>query len=633
MDGLRRASMEEFPKMAGMGGGIDTELTVDGKPRVDLDGSLKYRNSAAIGMEKKLKEEAKASKEKLDAAQSLLEKASKTKEDAKAALDAIKKRDPKKVKEEWATTYKTASDEVVKLTKDLEVSQKDFDSRSKKLDAHRIKSDAAAEAKANAAAREVEAKRIDKEVRVKAAKGKEADLSENFPQVYKELKSSLRDFETMHANLNSSAIGGDRSQFEDARRALTLGEERTKLAFGKVESDPEGKNYLSKHGSVAYMLQPATLSKELLEQGRKEAPDAYTNRLFTYLKTAGQTPGDKEGSVARVVEEILTRTPGLKDSAGPGRLDFVRDQIHSGNSTAANSAMRDELGKVMSSSGSPVAVASPTTAAQTAALVKDYSKIRKEMEAADSRVGGLVRGISNRVLMYGGMSFALYGVMGMVKGAIDTMGRFETSVTNVTKVMNPLMTSTSKIGREARDMAKEMGQSTIEAANSMSVYAQQGNSMSEVINLARTSMLAANVAEMDATQATEALTAATMQFGIEQSRAMHILDSWNEIENRTAVTAKTLADAIKQSGTSAKVAGISFNQLNGMVSAVGSATRRTGNEIGHAFKYMIANIRTDKAVNSLQSVGVASFNAEGQFRSVYDILGDLAKGWEKLDSV
>jgi TP901 family phage tail tape measure protein len=130
--------------------------------------------------------------------------------------------------------------------------------------------------------------------------------------------------------------------------------------------------------------------------------------------------------------------------------------------------------------------------------------------------------------------------------------------------------------------------------------------------------------------ATEALTAAQKQFLLGTNESMRILDAWNEVENTTAVNTTVLTEALKRAGTASRVAGIDFDTFNGIVAAVGEATRKSGDTIGTAMKFIFQHMRDNKAVEALQQVGVYTEDAAGNFKSARNVLGDLAEKWDGL---
>lgn len=261
---------------------------------------------------------------------------------------------------------------------------------------------------------------------------------------------------------------------------------------------------------------------------------------------------------------------------------------------------------------------------------KQEQKRLDAMAAAHDKEGNQARSVFNKAVEYGAMSTLVYGFASEAKNAIDVMARFERQMVEVTKVMDPLYQSQELLTESAKRMAVQYGVSIIESAKGMAVFAQQGKNAAQIIQLTEASLLAANTTTLNAAQATEALTATIRQFNLTDSDAKRIIDSWLEVESRTAISAQTMADAIKISGTAARVAGLSFDEFNGILSAVGSATRETGSQLGTAFKFIISKMRTDDAVTALNRLGVATHNQNGDYRDLMVVLSDLNSKWVEM---
>ena len=100
-------------------------------------------------------------------------------------------------------------------------------------------------------------------------------------------------------------------------------------------------------------------------------------------------------------------------------------------------------------------------------------------------------------------------------------------------------------------MGQEFGTSISTVAGTMELVAQQGKKQADIISITRTATMAANVTNLDAAEAIDTITAAMKAFQMQGTQSMRVLDSWNELENTTGVSAKTLAEATKYAGAAA----------------------------------------------------------------------------------
>jgi len=235
-----------------------------------------------------------------------------------------------------------------------------------------------------------------------------------------------------------------------------------------------------------------------------------------------------------------------------------------------------------------------------------------------------------RVLLWGGAATVVYGTVNALKEMVDTVSQVEMGMVQLRKVMNPVTTNFDEMQRQAVQFAKEFGTPIQSVIASMKVFAQQGLNQAEVLDRSRTSVLAGNVTLLEAADATEALTSATKQFSDEGQGSIRFLDSWIEVAARHAITSKDLALAMQRAGAAAKNAGIDFNQLNAIVTAIGAISRQTGRELGTSVRFFARRLTAQKAPQELAKVGVEAFLPTGEIRPAFEILDELADKWAML---
>jgi TP901 family phage tail tape measure protein len=247
--------------------------------------------------------------------------------------------------------------------------------------------------------------------------------------------------------------------------------------------------------------------------------------------------------------------------------------------------------------------------------------------------GAKSRQAMGKVAMWGSSAVILYGGIQKLREGIGTIVAFEKAMISVQKVMSPLGRNMGQISKAVRQMSNEFGGSIVTTGQAMEIFAQQGMNQHQALAQTRTSLLATNVTTMALGESTEYLTAAVRQFGLGAGQSMRVLDAWNEVENNTAVTAKVLAESLKHAGTIARAVGVDFDAFNGIVAAVGESTRKSGQAIGASLKFIFQRIRSDKAIETLQQVGVSSVSTTGKMRSGKGVLSDLSKRWSTLTDI
>jgi TP901 family phage tail tape measure protein len=242
------------------------------------------------------------------------------------------------------------------------------------------------------------------------------------------------------------------------------------------------------------------------------------------------------------------------------------------------------------------------------------------------------KGAIERAIKWGFASRVVYGGFSQLQDAVGTLADIEMGLAQLRMVMSHVNTDFGKMQDSAVEFAKTYGVSVTDVLKGMRVFAQQGLEQAEVIERTKTATLASNVTTLTAKDATEALTAATKVFGDEITTTMRALDAWSEVEARHAITAGDMADGIKKSAAAAKNAGFTFDQLNGIIAAVGSVTRQSGKQVGTAFRFIFRRLTSEKGPKELAKIGIPSVTGSGELRKGYDILKDLAGAWDTLTS-
>jgi len=265
-----------------------------------------------------------------------------------------------------------------------------------------------------------------------------------------------------------------------------------------------------------------------------------------------------------------------------------------------------------------------------------YGKLKVTAQAANATMASRVDLTTalRRVALWGAASGLLYGSLSILRSGLSTITTVETGVIKVGKVIQRSIADFAAFRQEvlntANTITSTFGTSIESVLETMFTFAQQGLELPDVSSASRVTALAENVTSLDAPKAAEALTAAFQQFGFEVSQSERILDSWNEVANKTAVTETVLAEATKKAGTAARGAGVDFDSFNGLVSAIGSATRQTGKEIGTSLRFIFQRLTRPAAGTALKQIGVEAQDAAGNFRGFLPIIKDLSTKWGDL---
>lgn len=192
--------------------------------------------------------------------------------------------------------------------------------------------------------------------------------------------------------------------------------------------------------------------------------------------------------------------------------------------------------------------------------------------------------------------------------------------------------------------------STSEVADVTSALYRQGLSDAEVDSQTDAIVKFATVAQIKTTTATKIITTALRNNLVDS--AEEAMDSLVALGDSAATTAEEISKAMQKCAASAKVAGVSYNELNSMITVMTSMTQLSGQQVGTALNTIFSRMRNitmtgySKEINgetttlnnvqkALEIAGIKMFKDAGmnEFRSASEILLDVAKKWNSMTDV
>ncbi len=176
----------------------------------------------------------------------------------------------------------------------------------------------------------------------------------------------------------------------------------------------------------------------------------------------------------------------------------------------------------------------------------------------------------------------------------------------------------------ATQSAEQFGQSISQALDAYIEFARQGYKGADLGILADSGLIAANVGEITAQQASEYMTASLVQWKKDVSESMSIIDSWNNISNNYATTTEKLAQGQARSGATARAMGLEFDQLNAIIGTVTASTKQSGSEVGNFVKNVLPRLVGKPAQDALQSLNISLTDGSGNMRDVIEVYTEVA---------
>ena len=230
------------------------------------------------------------------------------------------------------------------------------------------------------------------------------------------------------------------------------------------------------------------------------------------------------------------------------------------------------------------------------------------------------------------------GLIDSMRNAIEVTKEFNTATTELRKVSDLEGESLREYTRELAEYGATVGRTMTDMVNSATVFKRTGATDEEAMQLATIAEMYRNVADSEITsaQASSFLVSQMKAFNITADDSIHIIDAVNSVANAYAVSTDDLQIALSKSAAAMATAGNTYEETIALVESATAIMQGNAGTVGNGLRTIainIANLATkqDEFVNSNGKVRVALKDTEGNVRSTYAVLNDLAKYWNELN--
>lgn len=405
-------------------------------------------------------------------------------------------------------------------------------------------------------------------------------------------------------------------------------------------------------------IEEATHATEELKQKAREGIESSSINAKGYSARSGEKYDNEQlEAYSRVLKKVNKYK--LELAATNKKVDSSNDEVNQSTEKYINS-LKEEISKLErrldlmqqsfnTSNAAATAAEKRAEAERECALAID--KLNKEMDdgiRTSKTFGEALKDAFDNYI--GPAALADRAVDLLVDGAKEayqTIVDLNKAMTDVQMVTGESAEQTAELAHQYSQMAKELGATTTEVANGAAEWLRQGKSVAVTNQLLESSMILSKVGAIESSQATELLTSTLNGYKKEANEAMHVVDAMSAVDLAAATSVEELAVALQSTANMARVSGVGFEQLLGMVGAVSEASRRSASVVGNSFKTIfsrLTNVAAGKMTDDLgeplndveqvfNGLNIKLRDSSGKFRNMYDVISELADRWEHLDNV
>jgi len=218
---------------------------------------------------------------------------------------------------------------------------------------------------------------------------------------------------------------------------------------------------------------------------------------------------------------------------------------------------------------------------------------------------------------------------------LEPMLKIDEAFTLVAKVANASDESLQRFKETSYDVASSLGVTADEYMKAVETWVTAGETFEKSQELAKVSQVGAFVGNITADDMVKYMSVPLKAFTEQGVKANDIINIMNNTANNNAIEMDDLGKAYMRSATTVKTAGVSFQELTGMITGAQEATRMGGERIGTAMKAISMNYNLIKSqVTPQQQTKFDFFKSIGidlnSTKSLTDAVGKLHDKWGQL---
>jgi len=236
---------------------------------------------------------------------------------------------------------------------------------------------------------------------------------------------------------------------------------------------------------------------------------------------------------------------------------------------------------------------------------------------------------------------ATYGVSAAFRDTIVTGAEFYATMARTKAVMSTggdgdtWLTNAAQSSKALEMQVRALGQTTVFTASEVGDGLQQlgmaGLSANEALVALKPSLQLANLANVSMARAADISTNVLMTFGMEAKQLQSVVDLMATAVNNSNADIEQLANSLSYAGPAAKTAGFSIQQTTAAIETMANSGIK-GSRSGSALRRMFTSLLnpTKKGSEVIQKYGLDILDAEGNTRSLSNIINQMSKAFKDL---
>lgn len=269
-------------------------------------------------------------------------------------------------------------------------------------------------------------------------------------------------------------------------------------------------------------------------------------------------------------------------------------------------------------------------------------KVNVDTKGAINGIEDLGSAMDDTNLSFNAANEVFRTTIDVITSMVDQVYELDGALTEFRKVSDLSGQSLEEYTDYLSQLGLTVGRTTSEMLEAATEFRKNGFNDSDAAMLGQIAAMYQNVSDeaISAGDSASFIISQLIAFNMEADDATHIIDAVNETANQFSVSSGELARGLGIVASTSSAMGNSMEQTLGMLTAISEQTRnvnRSARGLNTIFSRLSQVLddasSTGAALTQIYNdLGIALYDAEGQMRPMYDILGELAGQWDSLDT-
>jgi len=287
---------------------------------------------------------------------------------------------------------------------------------------------------------------------------------------------------------------------------------------------------------------------------------------------------------------------------------------------------------------------------ETKAVTKTQNKLTnatKQGAKATMTFSDRMKSATSSFGIWSFVTTAYFAAIRGIKQMVEEVKKLDDALVEMSKVSELSGKSLEAFGDKAADVGKKINESASKVVQAAADFSRMGFTEKESLRLAEDAIVLTKIADgiTETDDATKALITTLKGFNMDASESRHILDALNEVSNNYAINTDDLANGLRRTAGVMAQSNTSFEETIGLLTG---ANESLSNIEKTSSGLVTISTRLRKVGETTEDVdglfvklnesflkytdgAVSIEDSNGNMRSTYDILIDLAGVWDTLD--